>query len=1057
MIYSAPRQGLFLLIISVSFCLNTALVMVSTENQVEKNRIQKGERLVTQLIDESALALAYEDRVSLSVIARRYTQEYDVNRIVIRDVNEEPLVQVGEAPLKEGVVIDELATRNHKVIGRVEMVLMPTTMSEIAKMIWMIIVGSFFFHLMLWLAYEKVARPTKEQLRSLSREIQTYYFPDHHYLDPIEEQLRIAKQEEDLELELVRLRELEHQLEKEQAKIDQRQQALAQSQLHVKQLEENQERLLSNNSAHESGLKSSNDGSNQQSDNENNEQLGNNATADNQTVQTQPDYLSEKIDPTVTPKTSPKTTSKTTINTEQASVQDIVFQDDQATNNKANNDESKIDNSKINNANNNAKITNVTKPITSSIVKASDGAKHKISELFAKIPVASHKQADSKTVNDEAVFNDKPKNSEKSDKLQQIKKTFVSKLGKYDKYLGKKDKHQQTDNKETETKKETEKTIKDSESTTTNTKPKVATDIKTATIETKVANVTDVPNLESVVEVVENDTKNAEIDAVTNEVDLDSSLDSLLDNTDQTLTDKRIGKEIDINNADSSNAIDGIEIAIEPNDNDTNITKNGLDDDEFAHGKFKYAMAVDSTNATTSTKTNDIDTDTENETETKSESETNIKNDVNHYDKTDKPRVQPKTEKINNEHHSGRRSINQVFKKHSMSEELSAFLNAKKQVSPTIDSPIHVKSEHLKDKNAKTDDVKINNVVNNVVDKVVDTDSISAKTDEKKSSFNTQAESSNVLPTAQTTVTTTEDTAKISKKLSERLSAIESGTKPKAKTETETETKINTATKDTATISPTSSSPTSSPTSKTAPVAPIGLEEPDESDIPKGFFSRRNPISSAINQSSQSNKAQSALSAELLQVEISFIDKYSLLSKLSPDMASSYLNLCSELLQQASEQLLKLPMLDGISLVNQPVFNQQGAVVELKSIPTLSSEPNQLALAGLMLGALYKMLNEIIYEKHREHGQFALTVTIGISQIGQENTMHKLLKSRAGEHEVLILLAKEELKYIERYIRVKRINTPNNLSEGECVYVKAINNELLKKIIKVRNSVLEED
>ncbi len=1019
MIYSAPRQGLFLLIISVSFCLNTALVMVSTENQVEKNRIQKGERLVAQLIDESALALAYEDRVSLSVIARRYTQEYDVNRIVIRDVNEEPLVQVGEAPLKAGVVIDELATRNHKVIGRVEMVLMPTTMSEIAKMIWLIIVGSFFFHLMLWLAYEKIARPTKEQLRSLSREIQTYYFPDHHYLDPIEEQLRIAKQEEELELELVRLRELEHQLEEEHKKVTQREQALAQSQLHIKQLEENQERLLSNKSNYESGHESSNNGSNQQNSNENNEQIGNKATAKNQTVPAQPDYLSEKIDPTITPKTTPKTTSKTKTNTEQASVQDIVFHNDEATNNKANNGESNI---------NNTKITSVTKPIASSILKATDGAKHKISELFAKIPVANHKQTDSTVVNDGQVNTKEQQgqSSKQSDKLQQMKQRF---LGKYDKYLGKQDKQQDKQ----EATEDTDSLTTQATTTQATPKPEIEIEIetKTATAETKKA----VENVE------------------TTEIDLDNALDSRFNAALNHSLEEKVTGDVDLvkvinQETDTNKSISQDEsIAADKSEKTTivaGLSKDELVDDEFvedefAHGKFKYAMAVDSTASTANVADVDFDIDTDtntgiiNDDDTQHDVKIDDHIDDNRDDNSDElaypldafsespiepkeekpkeekpietqPNEQPSATQANDSHisrvhlsnnHSGRRSINDVFKKHSISEELSAFLSTTKQVSSTIDSPIHVKANHIKD-----DPIK--------ADLTTESESLSATLSE-----------SPVEP--------------------KQDKSTESATKPVAETLTK----------------PVSTDSTVSPI---PPISPAALEKSVEPDIPKGFFSRRNPLSASINASiNQSSQSKSALTADLLQVQISFVDKYSLLSKLSPDMANSYLQLCSELLQQASIELLKLPMLDGISLVNQAKFNQQGAVIELKSIPTPSSEQNQLALAGLMLGALYKMLNEIIYEKHREVGQFALTVAIGISQAGRENAMQKLLKTRAADHDVLMLLAKAELKYIERYIRVKRISTPNNVSERECVYVKAINNELLKKIIKVRNSVLEAD
>lgn len=172
MTYLAPRQGLFAIIILVSFCLQTLLLVISTDQQLTKSREQKGEQMVAQLIDEARLSLENKDRVSLSVIANRYTSEQDVARIVIKDSNDEILVPVGNAPMQQGDTISQTATKGDAVIGSVALTLKDISKGEIIAMQWPFVIGSLIFHLFLWLLYGYVARPTKEQINALSRDIQ---------------------------------------------------------------------------------------------------------------------------------------------------------------------------------------------------------------------------------------------------------------------------------------------------------------------------------------------------------------------------------------------------------------------------------------------------------------------------------------------------------------------------------------------------------------------------------------------------------------------------------------------------------------------------------------------------------------------------------------------------------------------------------------------------------------------------------------------------------------------------------------------------------------------
>lgn len=184
MTYLAPRQGLFAIILLVSFCLQTLLLVISTDQQLSNSRALKGEQMVAQLIDEARLSLENKDRVSLSVIANRYTSEQDVTRILIKDNNDDILVPVGNAPMQQGDTIRQIATNGDAVIGSVALTLKDVSKGEIIAMQWPFVIGTMLLHLLLWLIYGYLARPTKEQINAISRDIQNLHREQYMQIDP---------------------------------------------------------------------------------------------------------------------------------------------------------------------------------------------------------------------------------------------------------------------------------------------------------------------------------------------------------------------------------------------------------------------------------------------------------------------------------------------------------------------------------------------------------------------------------------------------------------------------------------------------------------------------------------------------------------------------------------------------------------------------------------------------------------------------------------------------------------------------------------------------------
>ncbi|BFM04255.1 hypothetical protein Psyaliredsea_29020 [Psychrobacter alimentarius] len=140
--------------------------------------------MVAQLIDEARLSLENKDRVSLSVIANRYTSEQDVTRILIKDNKDEILVPVGNAPMQQGDTIRQIATKGEAVIGSVALTLKDVSKGEIIAMQWPFVIGTMLLHLLLWVIYGYLARPTKEQINALSREIQNLHREQYMQMDP---------------------------------------------------------------------------------------------------------------------------------------------------------------------------------------------------------------------------------------------------------------------------------------------------------------------------------------------------------------------------------------------------------------------------------------------------------------------------------------------------------------------------------------------------------------------------------------------------------------------------------------------------------------------------------------------------------------------------------------------------------------------------------------------------------------------------------------------------------------------------------------------------------
>ena len=175
MAYTARRQGLFAIIILISFILHSVLMVFSLEQQLNANREHKAKQLISELAETTGVALYQDDRVSLSVIADHLGNDIDVTRLTLLDNAGNILVQTGNAPLQAGTTHHKPVLLQNNKVGDVELTIKRTSKGEMVKTLWPFELGALIVHLLIWLLYGHIARPTKGQLQRLSRDIHDYY------------------------------------------------------------------------------------------------------------------------------------------------------------------------------------------------------------------------------------------------------------------------------------------------------------------------------------------------------------------------------------------------------------------------------------------------------------------------------------------------------------------------------------------------------------------------------------------------------------------------------------------------------------------------------------------------------------------------------------------------------------------------------------------------------------------------------------------------------------------------------------------------------------------
>lgn len=186
-------------------------------------------------------------------------------------------------------------------------------------------------------------------------------------------------------------------------------------------------------------------------------------------------------------------------------------------------------------------------------------------------------------------------------------------------------------------------------------------------------------------------------------------------------------------------------------------------------------------------------------------------------------------------------------------------------------------------------------------------------------------------------------------------------------------------------------------------------------------------------------------------VQICFNDPNRLLDAVGYDGKQAYFALCNQLLEKTVDKLLASAFVAGVSVAKIGEFDEQGATVTL----TAQNEHAKVATASLMLAQLVLMVNQVVYDKHRELGRFALPMTTIASSAEQASSAFSIAKRRRLP--MLTLFNAQAKNQLAPYATLENLQNPNSISERECQTIDAMSHGMVERLNTLRDAVLLED
>lgn len=179
MTYSAPRQGRFAIILLVSLCLHILFFVLTCEHSAKKHNQNFARQVAEQLQEELKLPLRINDRVSGAMILGRYKNDERLAYLGLYATSGELLVSVGENTptnmVEDGdkVIIRTPVSEGLGSLGELVVEAKQPTRAIIIGEHWLFLMGVLLIHSIVWLSYGYVARPSKQLIEEITKDVRT--------------------------------------------------------------------------------------------------------------------------------------------------------------------------------------------------------------------------------------------------------------------------------------------------------------------------------------------------------------------------------------------------------------------------------------------------------------------------------------------------------------------------------------------------------------------------------------------------------------------------------------------------------------------------------------------------------------------------------------------------------------------------------------------------------------------------------------------------------------------------------------------------------------------
>ncbi|MFA9486338.1 hypothetical protein LU276_02435 [Moraxella haemolytica] len=170
MTFLAPRQGLFAVFILVSLCLHTLFFVLSEERESKDRYRISAEQSIAELTLELKAPLANNDRISMSVLADKYAKDYELSFVGIYDAKDILIVPVGSEN-DAGISLKGSVVSGSDALGSVVVKAPSISRAKIISEHWLFLLGALALHMILWLIYGYIARPTSELRDSIAKKV----------------------------------------------------------------------------------------------------------------------------------------------------------------------------------------------------------------------------------------------------------------------------------------------------------------------------------------------------------------------------------------------------------------------------------------------------------------------------------------------------------------------------------------------------------------------------------------------------------------------------------------------------------------------------------------------------------------------------------------------------------------------------------------------------------------------------------------------------------------------------------------------------------------------